>query len=196
MVGTCARGFDAANNTYSDVIYTDTPITTKKESNLQYFWEAFPAGSGPLDRTTYLFTYMDARPERPSIAEIMEDYWELLPPYQGKLVEDLEFLRVLYGMFPTYRSSPVQTTFPRILAVGDASGIQSPLSFGGFGSLTRHIERVVSAMKEALDEDLLSAEMLAQINPYQPNLSACWMFQRAMSCRIGSSTKPGLIVGM
>ena len=33
----------------------------------------------------------------------------------GKSVEDLEFLRVLYGMFPTYRSSPVQTTFPRVL---------------------------------------------------------------------------------
>ena len=50
-------------------------------------------------------------------------------------------------------------------------------------------------MKEALDEDLLSADMLAQINPYQPNLSACWMFQRAMSCRVGSSPNPGLIVG-
>ena len=45
-------------------------------------------------------------------------------------------------MFPTYRESPLQTTFPRVLAVGDASGIQSPLSFGGFGSLTRHIERI------------------------------------------------------
>ena len=84
-------------------------------SHLQYFWEAFPAGSGPLDRTTYLFTYMDAKPERPSIAEIMDDYWELLPRYQGKTVDDLEFLRILYGMFPTYRSSPVHTTFPRIL---------------------------------------------------------------------------------
>ena len=28
----------------------------------------------------------------------------------------------------------------------------------------------VGAMKEALDEDLLSADIIAQINPYQPNL--------------------------
>jgi hypothetical protein len=98
-------------------------------------------------------------------------------------------------MFPTYRSSPIQTPFPRILAVGDASGIQSPLSFGGFGSLTRHIERIIGALDEALKDDLLGAEYLSMINPYMPNLSACWMFQRAMSCGIGSDPKPSLIVG-
>ena len=64
VVGSCASGFDAQNNTYSDVIYTDTPITDKKTSQLQYFWEAFPAGSGKTDRTTYLFTYMDAKEAR------------------------------------------------------------------------------------------------------------------------------------
>jgi hypothetical protein len=52
VVGGCARGFDAKNNTYSDVIYTDTPLTQKNESQLQYFWEAFPTGSGETDRTT------------------------------------------------------------------------------------------------------------------------------------------------
>ena len=70
VVGSCARGFDASNNTYSDVIYTDTPVTHKSTSSLQYFWEAFPAGSGPTDRTTYLFTYMDAKKERPSVEEV------------------------------------------------------------------------------------------------------------------------------
>jgi hypothetical protein len=103
VVGSCARGFDPRNNTYSDVIYTDTPLTRKAQSQLQYFWEAFPAGSGPADRTTYLFTYMDASPQRPSIEEILDDYWELLPRYQGVQVQDLDFKRVLYGMFPTYR---------------------------------------------------------------------------------------------
>ena len=191
VVGSCARGFNPSNNTYSDVIYTDTPITQKirtaptKQSQLQYFWEAFPSGSGKSDRTTYLFTYMDAKPERPSISEIIDDYWELLPRYQGVGVEDLQFIRVLYGMFPTYRASPLQSTFPRILQVGDASGIQSPLSFGGFGSLTRHLQRITSSLQEALDGDLLTAADLACINAYQPNLSACWMFQRAMSVPVG-----------
>tara|TARA_B110000090_G_scaffold207037_1_gene257658 strand:- start:476 stop:1612 length:1137 start_codon:yes stop_codon:yes gene_type:complete len=63
VVGGCARGFKPENNTYSDLIYTDTPITREKgdgkKSALQYFWEAFPTGSGPGDRTTYLFTYVN-----------------------------------------------------------------------------------------------------------------------------------------
>lgn len=186
VVGSCARGFEASNNTYSDVIYTNNPITTKdRDSKLQYFWEAFPAGSGETDRTTYLFTYLDAKRQRPSILSIFEDYWTLLPRYQGKSVDDLQFLRVLFGFFPTYRASPVQTPFSRIIQVGDASGIQSPLSFGGFGSLTRHLERITQALHEALQLDLLSAEALNWINFYQPNLSACWMFQRAMSVKVG-----------
>lgn len=209
VVGGCARGFDPANNTYSDVIYTDTPIKKFSSSHQQYFWEAFPAGSGPSDRTTYLFTYLDAKPDRPSINEILDDYWELLPRYQGVEVDKLEFARVLYGMFPTYRNSPLKAGFDRILQVGDASGIQSPLSFGGFGSLTRHIERIIEAIEDALPhidnqtqaeggnicDELVTAEYLGMINSYQPNLSACWMFQRAMSIKVGDSPNPELIVG-
>ena len=35
--------------------------------------------------------------------------------------------------------------------VGDASGIQSPLSFGGFGALSRHLGRLAGAIKEAVE---------------------------------------------
>jgi len=58
-----------------------------------------------------------------------------------------------------------------------ASGIQSPLSFGGFGSLTRHIHRLTDAFSEALQSDSLSKRELGLINAYQPSLSATWMFQ-------------------
>ena len=201
VVGTCARGFDQGNNTYSDLIYTDTPIASAADdrSKTQYFWEAFPAGSGVSDRTTYLFTYMDCKPERPGIMEIMESYFERLPRYQGKSIDDLDVLRVLYGAFPTYRSSPLATPFDRILQVGDASGIQSPLSFGGFGSLTRHLERLVGAIDECLsspdEAGLLDAHCLSAMNPYQPSLSAGWMFQRAMSVPVGANPPSNLIQG-
>jgi hypothetical protein len=66
--------------------------------------QAFPAGSGPRDRTTYMFTYLDATPNRPSLEQMLEDYWDLMPPYQGIKLEDVEILRVLFGLFPTYRS--------------------------------------------------------------------------------------------
>jgi hypothetical protein len=75
VVGSCARGFDAATNTTGDVIFTtshsqppapagSTAAGAAAEQgvfNTQFFWEAFPAGSGPSDRTTYLFTYIDAQ---------------------------------------------------------------------------------------------------------------------------------------
>lgn len=53
-----------------DVIYTNTPIQAPDAPvpDVQYFWEAFPAGSGPLDRTTYMFTYIDADPRRSAAA--------------------------------------------------------------------------------------------------------------------------------
>ena len=49
-----------------DVIYTNMPTQGADAPipNVQYFWEAFPSGSGKADRTTYLFTYIDADPSR------------------------------------------------------------------------------------------------------------------------------------
>jgi len=47
--------------------------------------QAFPAGLGPRDRTAYMFTYLDARPNRPSLEQMLEDYLDLMPPYQVSL---------------------------------------------------------------------------------------------------------------
>lgn len=44
--------------------------------------QAFPAGSGPMDRTSYMFTYVDPRPGCPKLEELLEDYWDLMPNYQ------------------------------------------------------------------------------------------------------------------
>jgi hypothetical protein len=65
--------------------------------------------------------------------------------------------------------------------IGDASATQSPLSFGGFGSMLRHLGRLASGVAQALQEDALSRCELALMQPYQPSLSAAWLFQRAMS---------------
>ncbi len=59
--------------------------------------------------------------------------------------------------------SPLQPRWNRVLQVGDASGIQSPLSFGGFGALTRHLGRLRSAITEALEAEALDKDSLAQV---------------------------------
>jgi len=147
-------------------------------------------------KTTYMFTYLDADEKRPDLLTLMEDYWDLLPIYQPSIKDpekDLDVKRVLFAFFPTYRDSPLQPQWSRILAVGDASGIQSPLSFGGFGALTRHLDRISGAVSEALKDDLLDKSNLGEINPYTPNLSAAWMFQKAMSVRMGQKVDPKFI---
>lgn len=52
--------------TVGDVIFTNTNIQPAGAPvpDVQYFWEAFPAGTGKGDRTTYMFTYIDALPQR------------------------------------------------------------------------------------------------------------------------------------
>jgi lycopene cyclase CruP len=175
VVGSCAQGFPENEN--GDLIVSFTPI----QNQCQYFWEAFPARDG---RTTYLFTYLDAHPERPSLEFLFEEYLRLLPEYQGVELSQLDFKRVLFGFFPSYRNSPIRMPWSRILPVGDSSGGQSPVSFGGFGSMVRHLKRLTEGTHEALLSDTLSRNALAQLQPYQPNIAVTWLFQRAMSVGI------------
>ncbi|XP_074591700.1 uncharacterized protein LOC141847543 isoform X1 [Curcuma longa] len=191
VVGSCSRGFD--ENTSSDIIFSRSSSKKIQDTQLQYFWEAFPAGSGPTDRTTYLFTYVQAKPGSPKLEDLLEDYWDLLPSYQGVPLERLEILRVIYGIFPTYRDSPLPAAFDRILQVGDASGIQSPVSFGGFGSMSRHLNRLSTGICDAVTGNFLDAYNLSMINPYMPNLSASWLFQRAMSAKNHTEVSPTFI---
>lgn len=64
---------------------------------------------------------------------------------------DLEVQRILFGFFPTFKDSPLRPLAARVLQIGDASGVQSPLSFGGFGAMTRHLSRLTASVHEALE---------------------------------------------
>jgi lycopene cyclase CruP len=81
----------------------------------------------------------------------------------------------------------------RILPVGDSSGGQSPVSFGGFGSMVRHLKRLTEGIDDALFSDALSRDALAQLQPYQPNIAVTWLFQRAMSVGINQQLAPNQI---
>jgi lycopene cyclase CruP len=175
VVGSCAKGMP--EKFYGDLIYSFTPI----QNQCQYFWEAFPAKEG---RTTYMFTYVDADPQRPNFTQLMEDYLFWLPKYQEIELQQLKFERVLFGFFPSYKNNPLQTPWDRILQVGDSSGMQSPLSFGGFGSMVRHLSRLTDGLDAALHGDWLSQSDLRSLQPYQPNLSVTWLFQKSMSVAV------------
>ncbi|MBE9094990.1 FAD-dependent oxidoreductase [Tychonema sp. LEGE 07203] len=184
VVGTCARGYP--KNETGDIFASFTPM----QNQCQYFWEAFPARDG---RTTYLFTYIDADTERFSLETLFEEYLRLLPQYQNIELEQLKFQRALYGFFPCYRQSPLKMPWNRILPVGDSSGSQSPLSFGGFGAMVRHLKRLTLGIDEALTSESLDKKSLALLQPYQPNLSVTWLFQRSMSAAMNQKIEPNQI---
>ncbi|BAY07279.1 FAD-dependent oxidoreductase [Calothrix sp. NIES-2098] len=184
VVGSCAQGFP--ENRSGDLLLSFTSL----HNQCQYFWEAFPAKDG---RTTYLFTYMDAHPQRLGLEALFEEYLRLLPQYQGVELSQLKFQRALFGFFPTYRQSPLKTPWNRILPVGDSSGSQSPLSFGGFGAMVRHLKRLTFGIQEALQTEQLSAKALALLQPYQPSLAVTWLFQKAMSVGVNQNIPPDRI---
>jgi lycopene cyclase CruP len=184
VVGSCARGFSC--NETGDLIYSFTPIV----NNCQYFWEAFPAREG---RTTYLFTYLDTHPDRFSLEFFMEEYLRLLPEYQNTEIDRLDFQRFLFGFFPAYRQSPMKMPWDRILAIGDSSGSQSPVSFGGFGAIVRHLKRLTFGIEEALQVQAMDRSSLALLQPYQPNISVTWLFQKTMSVPMGVHANPNQI---
>jgi len=184
VVGTCAEGY--AQNETGDLMVSFTPIIRQ----CQYFWEAFPARDG---RTTYLFTYVDNHRDRLTLTDLFDDYWQLLPQYQQVHLENLDIKRALFGFFPCYRDSPLQYPWGRVLPIGDSSGSQSPLSFGGFGAMIRHLSRLTTGVDEALQQDCLSSSDLAWLQPYQPNLSVTWLFQEAMRVGMEQSLRPDQI---
>ncbi len=181
VVGTCAEGFP--ENRTGDLLLSNTSL----RNQCQYFWEAFPAKDG---RTTYMFTYMDANPQHLNLEAFFEDYLHLMPAYQSVELKQLDIKRALFGFFPSYRQSPLQTPWNRILPVGDSSGSQSPLSFGGFGAMVRHLRRLTFGIYEALESNELSSKALSLLQPYQPNLTVTWLFQKAMSVSIDQKIDP------
>jgi len=102
-------------------------------------------------------------------------------------LEEMTVSRALFGLFPSYTDSPLPVRFDRIVQVGDSSGLQSPLSFGGFGSLLRHLHRTTTAIQDALDCDVVKKEELTAMQPYLPSLSTMWLFQKAMSVSVGKN---------
>jgi lycopene cyclase CruP len=181
VVGTCAKGIP--KGTTGDLMVSLNDI----EQGNQFFWEAFPAREG---RTTYLFTYADFTPQQPSLEQLFESYLKELPAYQGVEIAELQVQRALFGLFPSYRHSPLALPWPRMVAIGDSSGCQSPLSFGGFGAMLRHLKRLSEGVQDALNQAALSQADLGLLQPYQPNLSVTWLFQRAMSVRANQSLAP------
>ncbi len=185
---------DVWDKDYGDVLYSHGDISRGR----QLIWELFPAGNGEL--TFYLFHYHQVHPENPgSLLEMYEDFFTILPEYRRCNMDDLVWKKPTFGYIPGHFStgeSDRTVAFDRLLAIGDAASLQSPLIFTGFGSLVRNLERLTTLLNTALQHDLLTAEHLNQIRAYQSNISVTWLFSKGMMVPTGKILPPQRINSM
>ncbi len=183
-------GFDPEvwDSEYGDVLYTHGDISRGR----QLIWELFPGAGGEL--TVYLFHYHQVNPQNPgSLLELYEDFFTILPEYRRCDLDKLVWKKPTFGYIPGHFSTGSRdraVAFDRLIAIGDAASLQSPLVFTGFGSLVRNLFRLTDLLDTALKHNLLSANHLNQIRAYQSNVSVTWLFSKGMMVPTGRSLPP------
>jgi lycopene cyclase CruA len=179
---------------YGDVLNSHGDISRGR----QLIWELFPAEGEEL--TFYLFHYHQVHPDNPgSLLEMYEDFFTILPEYRRCDPEKLVWKKPTFGYIPGHFStskSDRQIAFDRLISIGDAASLQSPLIFTGFGSLVRNLPRLTHLLDTALKHNLLTAAHLNQIRAYQSNVSVTWLFSKGMMVPTGRNIPPERVNAM
>ncbi|WP_353931185.1 FAD-dependent oxidoreductase [Okeanomitos corallinicola TIOX110] len=179
---------------YGDVLNSHGDISRGR----QLIWELFPATDEEL--TIYLFHYHEVNDKNPgSLLEMYEDFFAILPEYRRCDMDKLVWKKPTFGYIPGHfsaNSSDRTVAFDRLITIGDAASLQSPLVFTGFGSLVRNLERLTNLLNTALKYDLLSFRHLNKIRAYQSNVAVTWLFSKGMMVPTGKFIKPQLINAM
>lgn len=195
-VGAVLSGLDQKvwERRFGDVLNSHGDVSRGR----QLIWELFPGEEDQV--TVYLFHYHQVDPRNPgSLLEMYEDFFTILPEYRTCDLEQLTWHKPTFGYIPAYFSLDSQSrkvAFDRLLAIGDAAALQSPLVFTGFGSLVRNLPRLTGLLDFALKHDLLTASDLNQINAYQSNIAVTWLFSKGMMVPTGVHIPPERINSM
>ncbi|MBE9078449.1 flavin-dependent dehydrogenase [Romeria aff. gracilis LEGE 07310] len=189
-------GFDPGvwDSAYGDVLFSHGDISRGR----QLIWELFPGQGKEL--TIYLFHYHEVHPDNPgSLLEMYEDFFTILPEYRRCDVDRLVWRKPTFGYIPGHFSVGDRdrcVAYDRLLALGDAASLQSPLVFTGFGSLVRNLARLTELLDIALQHDLLQARHLNQIRAFQSNVAITWLFSKGMMVPTGQTLPPERINAM
>lgn len=194
--GIITSGFEPGvwDSEYGDVLNSHGDISRGR----QLIWELFPGENNDL--TIYLFHYHQVNPENPgSLLEMYEDFFTILPEYRRCDMDKLTWKKATFGYIPGHfsvNSRDRQVALDRLIAIGDAASLQSPLVFTGFGSLVRNLFRLTDLLNTALKHDLLTAKQLNQIRSYQSNVAVTWLFSKGMMVPTGKFIAPQKINAM
>ncbi|MBD2389146.1 flavin-dependent dehydrogenase [Aphanizomenon flos-aquae NRERC-008] len=190
------KGFDSGvwDSEYGDVLYSHGDISRGR----QLIWELFPGVGEEL--TIYLFHYHEVNEKNPgSLLEMYEDFFAILPEYRRCDLDKLVWKKPTFGYIPGHFSTDSgdrTIAVDRLIAIGDAASLQSPLVFTGFGSLVRNLERLTTLLNTALKHDLLSQQHLNKIRAYQSNVAVMWLFSKGMMVPTSKFIAPQMINSM
>ncbi|MEJ7713100.1 MAG: hypothetical protein WKF84_25465 [Pyrinomonadaceae bacterium] len=176
-VGTVARGFTRGAEPHQvDFNVGEILVSTEDASDhRQLIWEGFAGSPARDDYTTYLFFYdaVDSRADK-SLLSLFERYFETLPNYK-RPGANWRVAKPVFGFIPSVHhhgwSNKKRTASDRVMLVGDAAGLSSPLTFCGFGSHVRNLRRLTMLTSQALKDDALDELSLQQINAYEPRVA-------------------------
>jgi lycopene cyclase CruA len=177
-VGTVSRGLQRGPLP-DQVDFSVGEILVSKEDardHRQLIWEGF-AGSPLRDEyATYLFFY-DAvdSPADKSLLALFERYFEQLPSYK-RTGAQWRVVKPVFGYVPGLhlrglQGRKKQTTADRVMLVGEAAGLSSPLALDGTGTHVRALHRQTHLVELALQADLLDASSLSEINTDGPRVA-------------------------
>ena len=175
VVGTVASGFARGEGEPDKVDFGVGEILVSTEDaseHRQLIWEGF-AGSPRRDEyATYLFFY-DAvdSPADKSLLALFERYFATLPAYKRRGAQ-WRVRKPVFGHAPGFQrrgwNNRRRTAEDRVLTVGEAAGLFSPLTFGGFGPHVRNLRRLTRLTELALAGDHLDAAALSEVNDCGP----------------------------
>lgn len=176
-VGTLARGFVRGDEP-DKVDFSVGEILVSNEDahdHRQLIWEGFAGAASRDEYTTYLFFY-DAvnSPADKSLLALFERYFEALPRYK-RAGTQWRVVKPVFGYIPSFHqhgwANRKRTAENRVMLIGDAASLSSPLTFCGFGSHVRNLRRLTHLTNLALKADLLDASSLTEINAYEPRVA-------------------------
>ena len=173
-VGTIASGFEDADYDVGEILASIEPAEIFRGGGRQLIWEGFPAKGD--EYITYLFFYDSVdSPNDKSLLGLFETYFRKLPGYK-KPGSGFSIHRPVYGIIPAYFHDGVGCTRvvsdDRILLLGDAASLASPLTFCGFGSMVRNLERLTAGLDRALRADTLDGATLSGVSAFEHNVAS------------------------
>jgi lycopene cyclase CruA len=193
-VGTIASGFENADFEVGEILASTGPADMSAGSGRQLIWEGFPAKG--REYITYLFFYdrVDSSNDK-SLLGLFETYFSRLPEYKAP-GPGFVIHRPVYGIIPAYFHDGVGCTRvisdDRILLLGDAASLSSPLTFCGFGSMVRNLDRLTSGLDRAMREGRLTGSDLGRVSAFEPNVASMANLMKYM-CYDARTDEPNFV---